>query len=202
MSDDLESSLIKLYKAMPSATIERRLATADLTQLARGVAQNELQKRAARAEAEDASPTLQADEPPATSRPASHTGPIAFVLFTVIAAGVLSLIVPHYAFLFCFVAILTVASFLAKAYPRVGLAVGSLLLLSAAGLGFWYLLGPSHDGLEMVLYFIFTVIAVFLLAAVGWSMVQSARDRQPWGQFVAMWEGARKKSDSAMTERD
>ncbi|MFL6656933.1 MAG: hypothetical protein ACJ8GW_02575 [Massilia sp.] len=198
MSDDLETTLVKLYKAMPSATIESRLATAELTQLARGVAQNELQKRAARAERGEAAtpvavPAAQADQDANPGTPPSHMGPIAFVVFSVLAAGLSSLIVPDFAWLFGFTALATVASFLSKAYPRVGLAIGSALLLAAAGLVLWWLLGPSHHGLEVIIYAVVTWLGALLLGVMGWSMVDSARDKQPWDQFIASWEAKRKK---------
>lgn len=124
MSTKQEQTLISLYKRMSSAEIRSRLAGTGLIPLARGVAENELQQRLARAIV----------SPPET-RPKRG---VANTVITLLLVGVLvvsllagsALLFPQYAKLIWAATIFVVAISVSKAFPLFGKVVGGMLLAS------------------------------------------------------------------------
>jgi hypothetical protein len=135
LSSKQEQTLIALYKRMNSAEIRSRLAGTGLIPLARGVAENELQQRQARADAGVAA-NAHTDEPagmPPLGKPsklvvAFRLSMVAILVITILVGA--ALLLPKLALLIGAVTVFVVAMSISKAFPLFGKVVGGLLLAS------------------------------------------------------------------------
>lgn len=126
-----EQTLISIYKRMSSAEIRSRLAGTGLIPLARGVAENELQQRLARADADRTGATASPPEAPPERRFANTA--ITLLLVGVVVLSLLAgsaLLFPQYAKLIWAATIFVLAISVCKAFPLFGKIVGGLLLAS------------------------------------------------------------------------
>ena len=189
MTNSQEQALIKIYKAMASGEIERRLATSGLTQLARGVAENELMQRRLRAAAGPAAnvkPKPAAAVPP-QALPRSYN-PAAVVFLTLAAVLLLGagwIFTPHLLPLFGVISALLIALGLGKAFPLFGMTLGGLSFAGAIAIPVAGFLYPATDPAENFLRFFFGAFAVALLLAVGAALVHGARVARRDRKFAA-----------------
>ena len=188
MTNSQEQALIKLYKAMASAEIERRLAASGLTQLARGVAENELMQRRLRAAAlrdDSAASNEPVGVPP---KPAASYNPVAVAFLVVLAAIVLGvgwLFMRDKLPLFFVIAALLLALSLGKAFPWSGMTLGVLSFGVAIAIPIAAVVWPARDPAENLLRVFFGSIAVLLLLSVGAVLIHGARVSRRDRKFAA-----------------
>jgi hypothetical protein len=183
VSSKQEQTLIKIYKAMSTAEIESRLAGNGLIQLARGVAENELQKRRA-GTAEPA--------PEAVPR-SGYAGVVFLVISSLLTLGAAALLMPHMTPLIAAVAVPLLCQVLGKAFPKLAIGLGALMLAAAAGLVI-YLFVAKVPVEERVLMFFFGTIFAVILAALGMALIHGARHQGSWEAFATDLEVNRKKA--------
>jgi hypothetical protein len=162
-----EKMLIKVYKAMSSDEIERRLAAGDLVPLARGVAENELQRRQSRG---GRAPNF-ADTPLMTLAVVVSCGLIIWALLLVLPP--LGALV-GYGVLFIF------ACTISKAFPNLGRVLGTALVGASIWATVAYWITPGKGGLEGMLYFFGACIAAWALFGLGMTCFMVARDPASW----------------------
>ncbi len=171
MSNSQEQMLIQIYKAMPSAEIERRIASGGLIPLAMGVAENELQQRLTRGDTSGA-PRINLRE---------RVPHLLFLaaLFAVLI-GVAWVIFPELAVIVGFFVIPWIAMTIGQAYPKLGLVLGSLIiLLSASPFVYWWNLPKwQDDGWGKIFLFIVAAVAAMFILMTGISMIGGARQRR------------------------
>lgn len=177
MLNKQEQALIKIYKAMPTEEIEARLAGPDLIQLARGVAQNELQKRSAAAD--------KARRPLTTGqKQAAATVAVGTVVVGCLLTWRLALWLDSaFANLFLFLTLSVLAQVLGKAFPLLGKLIGALLLAAALGLVGYLVMTPMKIE-ERILTSIFGGISVVFLLAMAASFISGARNKKAWEAFA------------------
>jgi len=180
-----EEILIQIYKTMPSGEIERRLAGNGLIALARGVADNELQQRRARGGDVDAGTVSVRDQvrPPGFS---DITMPVfCLVVSSILLMVVGALIMPGMTLLLSVIAIPALALIFGKAFPRLGMVCGVLLLLATAGLGFIAVFKPPvHLEERLLMYFFFTIVAI-VMGSTGVAMIRGTRHKGSWDALAA-----------------
>lgn len=177
-----EQMLVKLYKGMSSAEIRSRLAGTGLIALARGVAENELQQRVARAAATGADT---ADQPPMQARDKPSDAVVAFrlSLMAVIVLSLLAgsaLLLPKLAPLIWAGTIFALAMLIGKAFPLFGKIVGGLLL--ASPLAIFGVIIHNHRASdwgpgEVMLIYLVGLVYSAIAAAVG-AVLYGAANKQ------------------------
>lgn len=188
MTNSQEQALIKLYKAMTSADIERRLAASGLTQLARGVAENELMQRRLRAAAPRDDRAASRKPVVVAPKPAGSYNPVAVAFLVMLAAVVLGvgwLFMRDRLPLFFVIAALLLALSLGKAFPWIGMTLGVLSLGAAIAIPIAAVVSPARDPAESLLRVFFGSIAVLLLLAVGAVLIHGARVSRRERKFAA-----------------
>lgn len=190
MSSKQEQTLITLYRGMSSAEIRSRLAGTGLIPLARGVAENELHQRLARAAAgtgtvEEASTGNARDAAPRQThgRPSDAVVVLRIFLMAVIVLTILvasALLVPSLAPLIWAGTVFGLAMLTGKAFPLFAKIVGALLM--AAPLAIFGLLiyqhRTSHWGTgEVMLNYLAAMVYCVIVAAVGRVLYGPANDQ-------------------------
>jgi|GEM_PF-3980917 len=172
-----EQALIKIYKAMPTEEIEARLAGPDLIQLARGVAQNELQKR--EAAAAKARIPLTTGQKQAAATVAVGSVVVGCLLTWQLARWLDS----AYANLFLFLTLSVLAQVLGKAFPLLGKVIGGLLLAAAVYAVVHFFKTPMMRE-ERFLFSIFGLFGLIIVVGMAGSFISGAQNDKEWDEFA------------------
>jgi hypothetical protein len=172
-----EQSLKDLYRKMESFEIRHRLKDGELTPLAREAAQNELARRQA--------PTVQENSEPLGNKVMLQVGltmAVGAIVFGLLAHWLL----PEPLFwLVVFSVVPGIAMFIGKAFPRLGLVIGGLLLTTPLWLAVslwhsgdlkWHG-GDYHPNGTMLSY---VVLIVGSVAGIGVWMIRGALHEGSW----------------------
>ncbi|MET1078942.1 MAG: hypothetical protein ABWY06_13090 [Pseudomonas sp.] len=204
MPDSKQRSLLKLYQAMPTADIERRVEVGQLTPQAQVIAQQVLQ---ARATAEVATPVV-ARERPAPRR--KHTATIigSLIASSLVAVGLTYLLDPQHLAITVCVALAIAATIVGKLWPRLGLVLGWGLCLTPVWLGgfLWYAgaLTMKHGDfkpLEAIIAWIMLIIFSVLGWAFGATLRYGARHTGSWEQLEQELGEQHEKTREVMAKR-
>lgn len=179
MTNSQEQALIKIYKAMASGEIERRLAGSGLTQLARGVAENELMQRRLRAAAprrDSVKPKAAPPVPPQMAPRSYNPAAVGFLLLVaILLLGVGWLFMWEVLPLLAVIAVLLVALSLGQAFPWIGMALGLLSLAAATAIPVAAFIYPASDPADNLLRLMFGSMAFLVLLLLGVTLFHRAR---------------------------
>ncbi|MES2821129.1 MAG: hypothetical protein V4812_19305 [Pseudomonadota bacterium] len=206
MSPAKQRSLQQLYRDMPTAEIERRVETGQLTPQAQVVAQQELLTRITPAPVPADPPAEAKASQPVPRNAATIIGGL--IASSLAAIAVIYLVDPEALAIVVSLTLIMAATLIGKLMPRLGLMLGWVLTLTPIWLGgfMWYMgaltiKGADYKPLEAILAWIALIIASVMGYAIGSGLRHGARHSGSWEQFGQELEEAQQKAQEVLNKR-